>query len=124
MDAPEVVVEAHLANGLPAFTLVGFVIELPILWLAFDTPRKPKRVLAAIALANAATALALVCWYGAASDVSLASRFDSVKEPAMVGLDGTREAVTDEGQSGALPWVWYEENSTRPQPRSSSSRKS
>ena len=23
MDAPEVVVEAHLANGLPAFTLVG-----------------------------------------------------------------------------------------------------
>jgi len=23
MDAPEVIVEAHLGNGLPAFTLVG-----------------------------------------------------------------------------------------------------
>ncbi|MFI4916720.1 MAG: hypothetical protein ACIAS6_09485, partial [Phycisphaerales bacterium JB060] len=90
-----------------AFTLVGFVIELPILWLAFDTPRKPRRVLAAIALANAATALGLVVWYGAASDVSLASRFDSVKEPAMVELDGTREAKTDDGQGGALPWVYY-----------------
>lgn len=90
-----------------AFTLVGFLIELPILWLAFDTPRKPRRVLAAIALANAATALALVCWYGLASDVSLASRFDSVREPAMVGLGATREAKADDGQGGALPWVYY-----------------
>lgn len=90
-----------------AFTLVGFVIELPILWLAFDNPRKPRRVLAAIALANAATALGLICWYGIASDVSLASRFDSVREPAMVGLDAAREAKTHDGQGGALPWVYY-----------------
>ena len=90
-----------------AFTLVGFAIELPILWLAFDTPRKPKRVLAAIALANAATALGLICWYGVASDVSLASRFDSVNEPAMVGIDAAREAKTEDAQGGALPWVYY-----------------
>lgn len=89
------------------FTLVGFFIELPLLWLAFDSPRKPKRTLAAIALANGATALVLVCWYGVASDVSLASRFDSVKEPAMVGLDASREAKTEDGRGGALPWVYY-----------------
>ena len=89
------------------FTLVGFFIELPLLWLAFDKPRKPKRVLGAIALANAATALVLVCWYGVASDVSLASRFDSVSDPAMVGIDGAREATTEDGQGGALPWVYY-----------------
>ncbi|MEQ8914797.1 MAG: hypothetical protein RIE03_21115, partial [Pseudomonadales bacterium] len=85
----------------------GFVIELPLLWLAFDKHRKPGRVLAAIALANAATALGLICWYGVASDLSLASRFDSVKEPAMVGLEGTREAKTEDGAGGAFPWVYY-----------------
>ncbi|MFI4881351.1 MAG: hypothetical protein ACIAQU_02075, partial [Phycisphaerales bacterium JB064] len=90
-----------------AFTLVGYLIELPVLWLAFDAPRRPKRVLAAIALANAATALGLVCWYGVSSDLSLASRFDSVREPAMIGLEGTREAKTEDGTGGALPWVYY-----------------
>lgn len=28
MDAPEVVVEVHLANGLPSFTVVGIVLRL------------------------------------------------------------------------------------------------
>lgn len=26
MDAPEVVVEVHLANGLPSFTIVGTIL--------------------------------------------------------------------------------------------------
>ncbi len=89
------------------FTLLGFFIELPLLWLTFDSPRKPKRAMAAIALANAATALGLICWYGVASDVSLASQFDSVREPAMVGIDAAREAKTEDRQGGALPWVYY-----------------
>jgi|GEM_PF-2308700 len=99
-------IPAHLLVFL-SFTLGGFLIELPLLWLAFDRSRRPKRVLAAIALANAATALGLVCWYSAASDMSLASRFDPVREPAMVGLDSAREAKTQNGREPALPWVYY-----------------
>lgn len=99
-DFLEVVVPAHWLV-FAGFTLLSFAIELPLVWLAFSKPRRPKRIMLAVAVANTVTAACLAAWYVNASQASLAQDFDFVDEPAAIGL----EAALDAG--GALPWVYY-----------------
>lgn len=93
----------YLATVMPAtylvfvaFTLLGFLIELPFFWFAFAKPRRVGRVLVAAALGNLITAILLAGWYEATTNMAMARAF----EPAPVG------SIMDQIE-GETPWVYY-----------------
>jgi hypothetical protein len=81
-----------LTNALPlswalllGLTLIGLLIELPFVAIAFRSPRSWRRILAATLLVNAVTGVGVVLWYVKNSNMSLASDFRVAQSSEVAG---------------------------------------
>ena len=64
--------------ALIVLTILGIIIELPFVFLAFKKPRNSKRVIAAAILVNIFTGGLVAGFYAINANLSLASNFESV----------------------------------------------